>query len=105
MADAVPKTGRDKAGGSNEPQPQGAVAELATFLVQHSSLLLMPKIMTASSDPVVAVKKAAAKPPFIIQFFVVQGINFRCLACCGQQGTWHDAINQEELCGDIRIFE
>ena len=65
----------------------------------------MPEIKTTSGDPVVAVKRSAAAPRLVIQIFMVQGINFRCLAYCDQQGTWRDAINQEELFGDIRILE
>jgi len=65
----------------------------------------MPEIKTTPDGSEVAVRKSAAALPFIRQFYMVQGINFRCLAYCDQQGIWHDAINQEELFGDLRILE
>ena len=64
----------------------------------------MPKIMTTRSKPVLAVEKPATAPPFIIHFFMVQGVGFRCVAYCDQQGTWRDALKHEELFGDIRIL-
>jgi len=60
--------------------------------------------MTATDVPVSVAKRPANTRPFVIQFFLVQGINFRCVAYCDPQGRWRDAFNQEELFGDIQIL-
>ena len=43
--------------------------------------------------------------PFIIEFFMVQGLGFRCMAYRDQDGKWYNALNRSELFGDIQILE
>jgi hypothetical protein len=65
----------------------------------------MPETMTTPGTPMFAVKKSANTKPFSFGFFMVQGINFRCVAYRDQQGRWRDAQKQDELFGDIQILE
>jgi hypothetical protein len=43
--------------------------------------------------------------PFIIEFFLVQGIGFTCMAYHDRDGRWHRAIDNEELPGLILVLE
>ena len=43
--------------------------------------------------------------PFIIEFLMVQGAGFRCAAYRDQDGKWRDALNHEELFGEIQILK
>lgn len=43
--------------------------------------------------------------PFIIEFFMVQGTGFRCMAYRNDDGTWRGAFDNEELPGAIRVLE
>jgi hypothetical protein len=43
--------------------------------------------------------------PFIREFFLVQGVGFRCMAYRNSEGKWCGAFNNEELPGPIRILE
>lgn len=43
--------------------------------------------------------------PFIREFFLVQGIGFRCMAYRGSEGKWRGAFSNEELPGPIRVLE
>ena len=65
----------------------------------------MPKSITTPRGPVLAIKKATKVPLSILHFFMVQGVGFRCAAYCDQQGQWHDALNNQELYGDIGVIE
>ncbi len=65
----------------------------------------MPKTMPKPNDPRFAVKQSASTIPFSFRFFMVQGINFRCAAYRDRQGRWRDALNQDELFGDIQVLE
>jgi hypothetical protein len=60
--------------------------------------------MTPPYIPPPAVDKTGGKGPFIIQFYLVQGVGFRCPAYCDQAGQWRDAITNEELPGEIHIL-
>ena len=72
-------------------------------------LLLIQSTMTQAVLPqpkrAFTVTPPAETSPFLIEFFVVQGPNFRCVAYCDQEGCWHNAFNNEELFGDIQILE
>jgi len=46
-----------------------------------------------------------AEWPFLIEFFMVEGADFRCMAYCDQAGCWRNAFNHVELPGEIRILE
>jgi hypothetical protein len=43
--------------------------------------------------------------PFLVEFFMVQGMGFRCMAYCGGDGKWRSAFRNEELRGKIYILE
>src|SRR5580692_263368 len=43
--------------------------------------------------------------PFTLEFFMVQGIGFRCMAYRNGNGKWHEAYNDRELPGAIRLLE
>lgn len=43
--------------------------------------------------------------PFLIEFFTVQGVGFRCSAYRDQAGNWRDAFTNDELFGEIQIVE
>jgi hypothetical protein len=43
--------------------------------------------------------------PFLLEFFMVQGAGFRCMAYRNGDGKWRGAFNNEELPGAIRILE
>jgi hypothetical protein len=50
-------------------------------------------------------ESAGATSPFLLEFFMVQGPGFRCMAYCDEDGVWHNALNNEELFGNISILE
>jgi hypothetical protein len=43
--------------------------------------------------------------PFLLEFQMVQGTGFRCMAYQDEDGKWRDALNNEELFGEIKILE
>ena len=43
-------------------------------------------------------------PPFLLEFFMVQGVGFRCAAYCDEDGRWREAHTHEELQGPIEIL-
>jgi hypothetical protein len=43
--------------------------------------------------------------PFVLEFFMVQGMGFRCMAYRNGDGKWHQAFNDRELPGAVRILE
>jgi hypothetical protein len=43
--------------------------------------------------------------PFIHEFFMVQAEEFQGMAYCDEAGKWRTAYRDEELSGDICIFE
>ena len=46
-----------------------------------------------------------AEGPFLIEFFMVEGDDFRCMAYCDQAGKWRNAFNHVELPGVVHILE
>jgi hypothetical protein len=42
--------------------------------------------------------------PFVLEFFMVQGSGFRCMAYRNQEGKWRGAFDDEELPGAIRVL-
>lgn len=42
--------------------------------------------------------------PFVLEFFMVQGSGFRCMAYRNQDGKWRGAFDDEELPGAIRVL-
>jgi len=51
------------------------------------------------------VEKRIESSPFILEFFMVQGAGFRCMAYRDPNGVWRNAFNNEELMGEIYILE
>ena len=43
--------------------------------------------------------------PFILEFFMVQGSGFRCMAYRNNDGKWRGAFDNEVLPGAIRVLE
>lgn len=43
--------------------------------------------------------------PFITEFFMVQGVGFRCMAYRNGDGKWRGAFDNEELPGAVQILE
>ena len=62
-------------------------------------------VMTPPLVPVPVVAELAEDTPFIIEFFMVQGVGFRCAAYRDLDGRWRAAFNNEELFGEIQILE
>ncbi len=50
-------------------------------------------------------KDSSDASPFIIEFFMVQGTGFRCMAYRHRDGKWHGAFDNEELPGAVRVLE
>ena len=46
----------------------------------------------------------AGDSPFIFEFFLIQGIHFRCMAYRDDKGQWRGAFNNIELPGPIRVL-
>ncbi|HEX3628422.1 MAG TPA: hypothetical protein VH280_23690 [Verrucomicrobiae bacterium] len=42
--------------------------------------------------------------PFVLEFFMVQGSGFRCMAYRNQDGKWRGAFDDEVLPGAIRVL-
>jgi len=60
--------------------------------------------MTMPMEPETEVQKPAERP-FLIEFFMVEGADFRCMAYRDQAGCWRNAFNHVELPGKIHIWE
>lgn len=46
-----------------------------------------------------------AASPFLVEFFMVQGMGFVCMAYRNSDGKWRGAFDNRELPGSIRILE
>jgi hypothetical protein len=55
-------------------------------------------------EPLAAAEERAESSPFIVEFFMVRGPGFLCMAYCGADAKWRDAFNNEELYGDIQVL-
>jgi hypothetical protein len=42
--------------------------------------------------------------PFIIEFVMVEGINFKCMAYQDKNDTWRNAYNNAELMEPVRVL-
>ncbi len=70
------------------------------FTIPMTTQTLIPRRKLVSK-----VKTQEESSPFIVEFFMVQGIGYRCMAYCDEDGKWRNAFNNGELYGDIRILE
>ena len=43
--------------------------------------------------------------PFLVEFFMVQGMGFKCMAYLGFDGKWRTAFDNKILPGAIRIVD
>jgi hypothetical protein len=59
--------------------------------------------LTAGNHSEVAVKDGGS--PFLVEFFMVQGIGFQCMAYRNSDGKWRGAFDNRELPGSIRVLE
>lgn len=67
------------------------------MMIDHKTML--PRKPTATAE-------AFDEPsPFLVEFFMVQGAGYRCMAYHDQDGKWRMAFNNEELRGNIRVLE
>jgi len=53
--------------------------------------------------PEAAVGEFDASSPFLVEFFLVQGINFCCMAYLDADGKWRGAFDKQELFGVLRV--
>lgn len=60
---------------------------------------------TRSTDMVSPFEKTPDLSPFIHEFFMVVAGGFRGMAYCDEEGKWRTAYMNQELSGDICIFE
>jgi hypothetical protein len=66
---------------------------------------MINQLLTPPGQTAFTIEKSAGETPFMIEFFMVQGIGFRCMAYCDEDGKWRHAFDNAELFGDIRILE
>jgi hypothetical protein len=48
---------------------------------------------------------ADAGSPFLVEFFMVQGIGFQCMAYRNSDGKWLGAFDNRELPGTVRVLD
>jgi hypothetical protein len=56
-------------------------------------------------QPAFGVEEAAEASPFVVEFFMVQGLGFRGMAYCDEDGNWRNAFNNDQLMGHIYLLE
>lgn len=61
--------------------------------------------MTTECEPAAVAKRPTDALPALMEFVMVQGVGFRCIAYRDAEGRWRNAFNNEELFGEIRILE
>ena len=61
--------------------------------------------LSKQCEPESAASKTGELSPFVLEFFLVQGAGFRCMAYRDEEGTWRGAFNHEALAGEIYILE
>jgi hypothetical protein len=50
-------------------------------------------------------EESGDRSPFTIEFFMVQGSGYRCMAYRHRDGKWRGAFDNEELPGVVRVLE
>jgi hypothetical protein len=88
---------------------------LPTYLAKifPETLIMHPEKLRKSVTSASPVKQRGFKPaqpengnsPFVLEFFLVQGAGFRCMAYRNDDGKWRGAFNHEELPGAVRVLE
>jgi hypothetical protein len=56
-------------------------------------------------EPTSTLEGRAGTSPFLIEFFMVQSLNFYGMAYRDDEGKWHSALNHEELGGEVCLLE
>ncbi|HTV40973.1 MAG TPA: hypothetical protein VMF08_10375 [Candidatus Sulfotelmatobacter sp.] len=46
-----------------------------------------------------------AGSPFLVEFFMVRGVGFQCMAYLNSDGKWRSAFDNRELPGAIYVLE
>jgi hypothetical protein len=65
-----------------------------------------PAVMTSLQRGIpTTVQGPAEVSPFVVEFFMVQNRDSRCMAYCDEYGLWRNAFNNEELVGEIHLLE
>ncbi|HEY1789248.1 MAG TPA: hypothetical protein VGJ73_13905 [Verrucomicrobiae bacterium] len=59
--------------------------------------------LIAGSDSNAAIADSGS--PFLIEFFMVQGVGFQCMAYRNSDGKWRSAFDNRELPGAIRVLD
>ncbi|HUA66420.1 MAG TPA: hypothetical protein VME24_11265 [Alphaproteobacteria bacterium] len=59
--------------------------------------------LVGGNNPGAAAEDAAS--PFLVEFFMVQGVGFQCMAYRNSDGTWRSAFDNRLLPGAIRVLE
>jgi hypothetical protein len=65
----------------------------------------MNQTMMPDRPPVFGNEKSAEASPFVVEFFMVQGLGFRGMAYCDRDGNWRNAFNNDQLMGHIYLLE
>ena len=85
--------------------PQEAVARLVTTMLNNlRPYKPMMQAITSEFDSMDALERPA-EWPFLVEFFMVEGKGFQCMAYCDNDGKWRNARNHFQLYGEIRILE
>jgi hypothetical protein len=84
--------------------PQEAVVDEVRCKLECSEIQMPTQVLIPLSEPVHIARQSA--PSFLlIEFFLVQGVGFRCTAYCDPVGKWRDAFTNAELPGEVQILE
>lgn len=56
-------------------------------------------------EPKTAAAEYDEASPFLVEFFMVEGVGFQCMAYRDFEGRWHHAFNNRELPGRVHVLE
>lgn len=62
---------------------------------------ILPEKMIARDDKT----EEEDQSPFVLEFHMVQGTGFRCMAYCNGEGKWQRAFDNVVLPGEVRVLE
>lgn len=61
--------------------------------------------ITGRREPKSTPRDPNESSPFLVEFFMVQGVGFKCMAYRNSEGKWRTAFDDIELPGTIRVLE
>jgi hypothetical protein len=61
--------------------------------------------LRSQRNPKPGAGKQDGESPFLVEFFMVQGPGFKCMAYRNGDGIWHEAFAHIKLPGQIRVLE